>query len=178
MMRLPRVYDEVPCTACIAQLSSLPLAGHWCLARRGGGGRYGRSRGIAWYHLGGFGLVHSGACFRHRGRRHQFDHRSASQAPRLDSVCSGPARRSRRLHGVGFRETHRPARCLCRHHRSRRHLLAERLYDAALDGAPVVALTGLTFHDLRGPLSAGRGHAWFPEHRLAASIRRRKSGGS
>jgi pyruvate dehydrogenase (quinone) len=24
------------------------------------------------------------------------------------------------------------------------------LYDAALDGAPVVALTGLTFHDLRG----------------------------
>jgi len=28
--------------------------------------------------------------------------------------------------------------------------LMNRLYDAALDGAPVLALTGLTFHDLRG----------------------------
>lgn len=35
MMRLPRVYDEVPCTACIAQLSSLPLAGQAATVVRG-----------------------------------------------------------------------------------------------------------------------------------------------
>ena len=59
------------------------------------------------------------------------------------------------------------------------------LYDAALDGAPVVALTGLTFHDLRGvrfqqgvdtvklmePLATYNEEVTGPEHALLVANR-------
>ena len=50
--------------------------------------------------------------------------------------------------GVRLRQVDRPARRLHRHLRSRRHPSAERLYDAKLDHQPVLAITGLQFHDL------------------------------
>lgn len=54
------------------------------------------------------------------------------------------------LHGVGLRQAHGPARRLCGTTGPGAIHLLNGLYDACFDGAPVVALTGTTFHDLTG----------------------------
>ena len=77
---------------------------------------------------------------RHRG--------GAAAAPRGNPVHSGAARGIRCIHGLRLREVHRPAgSCLATSGPGGIHLL-NGLYDAKLDGAPVLALTGLQYHDL------------------------------
>ena len=51
----------------------------------------------------------------------------------------------------GYAQVHRPARRLPRHARARAASISlNGLYDAALDGQPVLAITGMAFHDLIG----------------------------
>ncbi len=51
---------------------------------------------------------------------------------------------------IGVRQAHGPARCLPRDDRPGAAHLVNGLYDAAYDNAPVLAITGSTFHDLQG----------------------------
>jgi glyoxylate carboligase len=47
-----------------------------------------------------------------------------------------------------LREVHRPTGCLCGYSRPGGIHLLNGLYDAKLDQVPVLAITGMTFHDL------------------------------
>jgi thiamine pyrophosphate-dependent acetolactate synthase large subunit-like protein len=83
-------------------------------------------------------------------RRHQRHHGIAAETPRCDPLRAAPTRGIRRVHGVRLRQGHRAPRgvsgCLGP---GGLHLL-NGLYDARLDGQPVLAITGLPYHDLIG----------------------------
>ena len=66
------------------------------------------------------------------------------------SLHPGAARGGRGVHGVRLRQVHRPARRLPRHSGPGAIHLLNGLYDAKMDGAPVLAITGQTYHDLIG----------------------------
>lgn len=72
----------------------------------------------------------------------------------LSAIRRGSSRGGCGLHGLRLRQAHQAARRLRRYNGTRAIHLMNGLYNAAPDGAPVVALNGLTFHDLRGVRSS------------------------
>jgi hypothetical protein len=81
--------------------------------------------------------------------RNQRNHRGSAQAAGIGPLHSGTPRRSGSLYGLRLRQT-QPAswgRCVATSGPGGIHLLTG-LYDAKLDGQPVLAITGLQFHDL------------------------------
>ena len=96
---------------------------------------------------------------RHRRRRHQSDHRGAAKAAGRIRYIGVRHEEAAAFMASGWaKHTGRLGVCVGTTGPGAIHLI-NGLYDAHIRGAPVVALTGLTFHDLSGrPLPAGRRH--------------------
>jgi len=67
-----------------------------------------------------------------------------------DPLHPGPARRVCRIHGLWLRQIYWKVGSVPGHLRPGRNSPAECLYDAKLDHQPVLAITGLQFHDFIG----------------------------
>ena len=70
------------------------------------------------------------------------------QTTRQDPLYPSAPRRSRSIYGLRLCEIHGASWGVPRDLRPRRDPPAERLYDAKLDGQPVLAITGHHYHDL------------------------------
>ena len=83
-------------------------------------------------------------------RRDQRHLRGAADAPGQDPLHPGAARGGGGVRRLRLRQVHRAARRLHRHLRARGHPPAQRPLRRQVRRAPVLAITGHTFHDLIG----------------------------